>query len=68
MSGVFEHVDMDKIDNEKNEMNQTDIAALHHFYSKHLDILSDVALAELFAQVSYFIMLFCFKLLFKKNV
>uniref|UniRef100_W5UJJ8 [histone H3]-lysine(4) N-trimethyltransferase n=1 Tax=Ictalurus punctatus TaxID=7998 RepID=W5UJJ8_ICTPU len=43
---------LDKIDNEKNEMNQTDIAALHHFYSKHLDIPSNAALAELFAQVN----------------
>lgn len=38
-------------------MNQTDIAALHHFYSKHLDIPSDAALEELFAQVSYFTVL-----------
>lgn len=52
--------DLDKIDNEKNEMNQTDIAALRHFYSKHLDIPSNAALAELFAQVSYFTMFFRF--------
>lgn len=39
-------------------MNQTDIAALHHFYSKHLDIPSNVALAELFAQVRNFTMFF----------
>lgn len=45
--------DLDKIDNEKNEMNQTDIAALHHFYSKHLDFPSNAALVELFAQVIY---------------
>ncbi|GAA6084502.1 N-lysine methyltransferase SMYD2-A isoform X1 [Tachysurus ichikawai] len=43
---------LDKIDNEKNEMNQTDIAALHHFYSKHLDFPSNAALVELFAQVN----------------
>ncbi|XP_046711301.1 N-lysine methyltransferase SMYD2-A isoform X2 [Silurus meridionalis] len=43
---------MDKIDNEKNEMNQTDTAALHHFYSKYLDIPSNDVLTELFAQVN----------------
>ncbi|KAK3563264.1 hypothetical protein QTP86_019342 [Hemibagrus guttatus] len=43
---------LDKIDNEKNEMNQTDIAALHHFYSKHLDFPSNADLVELFAQVN----------------
>ncbi|TSO67449.1 N-lysine methyltransferase SMYD2-A [Bagarius yarrelli] len=44
--------DLDKTDNEKNEMNQTDIAALHHFYSKNLDFPSNAALEELFAQVN----------------
>lgn len=43
--------DLDKLDNEKNEMNDTDIAALHHFYSRHLDFPDNAALTELFAQV-----------------
>ncbi|XP_048830183.1 N-lysine methyltransferase SMYD2-A [Brienomyrus brachyistius] len=43
---------LDKLDNEKQEMNQTDIAALHHFYSKHLDFPDDDTLIELFAQVN----------------
>ncbi|KAG9336296.1 hypothetical protein JZ751_002643 [Albula glossodonta] len=43
---------LDKLDNEKREMNQTDVLALHHFYSKHLDFPSDEALTELFAQVN----------------
>lgn len=41
-------------------MNQTDIAALHHFYLKHLDIPSNAALAELFAQVNPFTMSFSY--------
>ena len=45
--------DLDKMDSEKDEMNQTDIAALHHFYSRHIsDLPNDQALTELFAQVS----------------
>lgn len=41
------------MDSEKEEMNQTDIAALHHFYSRHISNLPDEqALTELFAQVS----------------
>uniref|UniRef100_A0A8C9S0V5 [histone H3]-lysine(4) N-trimethyltransferase n=1 Tax=Scleropages formosus TaxID=113540 RepID=A0A8C9S0V5_SCLFO len=43
---------LDKLDNEKKEMNQTDIAALHHFYSKHLDFPDNEALTVLFAQVN----------------
>ena len=44
--------DLDKMDSEKDEMNQTDIAALHHFYSRHIsDLPDDQALTELFAQV-----------------
>lgn len=61
--------DLDKLDNEKNEMNQTDIAALHHFYSKHLDIPSNAALGELFAQVSYFaVFLSCIRGDYKKAI
>uniref|UniRef100_A0A667WUW3 [histone H3]-lysine(4) N-trimethyltransferase n=1 Tax=Myripristis murdjan TaxID=586833 RepID=A0A667WUW3_9TELE len=41
------------LDSEKEEMNQADIAALHHFYSRHIiDLPDDQALAELFAQVN----------------
>lgn len=44
--------DLDKMDSEKDEMNQTDIAALHHFYARHIsNIPDDLALTELFAQV-----------------
>lgn len=45
--------DLDKMDSEKEEMNQTDIAALHHFYSRHIsDLPDEQALTELFAQVT----------------
>ncbi|XP_073725753.1 N-lysine methyltransferase SMYD2-A [Misgurnus anguillicaudatus] len=43
---------LDKLDDEKNEMNDTDIAALHHFYSRHLDFPDNAELTELFAQVN----------------
>lgn len=44
---------LDKMDSEKEELNQADIAALHHFYSKHIsDLPDDKALTELFAQVN----------------
>ncbi|XP_066529199.1 N-lysine methyltransferase SMYD2-A [Hoplias malabaricus] len=43
---------LDKLDNEKTEMNETDIAALHHFYSRHLDFPDNSVLTELFAQVN----------------
>ncbi|KAG7279139.1 hypothetical protein CRUP_022334 [Coryphaenoides rupestris] len=44
---------LDKLDSEKEEMNQSDIAALHHFYSKHIIELPDnPALIELFGQVN----------------
>ncbi len=44
--------DLDKMDSEKEEMNQADIAALHHFYSRHIsDLPDDQTLTELFAQV-----------------
>lgn len=40
------------MDSEKEEMNQADILALHHFYSKHIsDLPHEQALTELFAQV-----------------
>lgn len=45
------------MDSLKDEMNQADIAALHHFYSRHVsDIPDDQALTELFAQVNNQIM------------
>ncbi|NXF25240.1 SMYD2 methyltransferase, partial [Rhodinocichla rosea] len=43
---------LDKLDNEKRELIQNDIAALHHFYSKHLDYPDNAALVVLFAQVN----------------
>ncbi|KAF4092086.1 hypothetical protein AMELA_G00016910 [Ameiurus melas] len=42
---------LDKLDNEKREMNEADIAELHHFYAKHLDFPDHQALLTLFAQV-----------------
>lgn len=49
---LFIFIDLDKMDGMKDEMNQADIAALHHFYSRHIsDIPDDQALTELFAQV-----------------
>lgn len=46
------------MDSEKDEMNQEDIAALHHFYSRHIsDLPSDQALTELFTQVHKWITL-----------
>ncbi|KAJ8410231.1 hypothetical protein AAFF_G00202120 [Aldrovandia affinis] len=43
---------LNELDNEKREMNQTDIEALHHFYSKHLEIPDQAALTVLLAQVN----------------
>lgn len=40
------------MDSIKDEMNQADMASLHHFYSRHIiNIPDDQALTELFAQV-----------------
>lgn len=44
--------DLDKLDNEKRDLIQSDIAALHHFYSKHLELPDNDSLVVLFAQVS----------------
>ena len=44
--------DLDKLDNEKRDLIQSDIAALHHFYSKHLEFPDNDSLVVLFAQVS----------------
>ncbi|XP_073528060.1 N-lysine methyltransferase SMYD2 [Phyllobates terribilis] len=43
---------LDKLDNEKKELIETDIAALHHFYSKNLPYADNAALEVLFAQVN----------------
>lgn len=43
--------DLDKLDNEKKDLIQSDIAALHHFYSKHLEFPDSESLVVLFAQV-----------------
>ncbi|XP_033861456.3 N-lysine methyltransferase SMYD2-like isoform X1 [Acipenser ruthenus] len=43
---------LEKLDNEKRELIQSDIAALHHFYSKHLEYPDNAALLVLFAQVN----------------
>ncbi|XP_025141247.2 N-lysine methyltransferase SMYD2 isoform X3 [Bubalus bubalis] len=41
---------LDKLDNEKRDLIQSDIAALHHFYSKHLEFPDNDSLVVLFAQ------------------
>lgn len=47
------------MDSEKEEMNQADIAALHHFYSRHIsDLPDEQALTELFAQVKLNVILY----------
>ncbi|RXM98877.1 N-lysine methyltransferase SMYD2 [Acipenser ruthenus] len=43
---------LEKLDNEKRELIQSDIDALHHFYSKHLEYPDNAALLVLFAQVN----------------
>jgi len=43
---------LDKLDNEKKDLIQSDIAALHHFYSKHLEFPDSDSLVVLFAQVN----------------
>lgn len=43
---------LDKLDNEKKELIQIDIAALHHFYAKNLHYADNAALEVLFAQVN----------------
>ena len=43
--------DLDKLDNEKKDLIQSDIAALRHFYSKHLEFPDSDSLVVLFAQV-----------------
>ncbi|XP_049335007.1 N-lysine methyltransferase SMYD2-B isoform X5 [Astyanax mexicanus] len=43
---------LDKLDNEKRDMNEADIAGLHHFYSKHLQFPDHQDLLTLFAQVN----------------
>ncbi|XP_058021382.1 N-lysine methyltransferase SMYD2 isoform X3 [Ahaetulla prasina] len=43
---------LDKLDNEKKELIQNDISALHHFYSKHIEYPDNEALVVLFGQVN----------------
>ncbi|KAG8504446.1 N-lysine methyltransferase SMYD2, partial [Galemys pyrenaicus] len=43
---------LDKLDNEKKDLIQGDIAALRHFYSRHLELPDDASLVVLFAQVN----------------
>ncbi|XP_040919974.1 N-lysine methyltransferase SMYD2-B [Toxotes jaculatrix] len=40
------------VDNEKREMNEADIAGLHRFYSKHLELPDHKDLLTLFSQVA----------------
>lgn len=48
---VCSSTDLDKLDNEKKNLIQSDISALHHFYSKHLEFPDHESLFALFAQV-----------------
>uniref|UniRef100_A0A668A500 [histone H3]-lysine(4) N-trimethyltransferase n=1 Tax=Myripristis murdjan TaxID=586833 RepID=A0A668A500_9TELE len=43
---------VEDIDNKRREMNEGDIAGLHHFYSKHLDFPDHSDLLLLFSQVA----------------
>ncbi|KAM5295157.1 N-lysine methyltransferase SMYD2 isoform 1-T1 [Glossophaga mutica] len=43
---------LDKLDNEKKDLIQSDISALHRFYSKHLEFPDNKSLVTLFAQVN----------------
>lgn len=43
--------DLGKLDNEKRELIQSDISALHHFYSKHVEYPDNASLVVLFGQV-----------------
>ncbi|KAM9840069.1 N-lysine methyltransferase SMYD2-like [Aulostomus maculatus] len=43
---------VEDVDNDKRELNEADIAELHHFYSKHLDFPNQKELLSLFSQVS----------------
>ncbi|XP_062970406.1 N-lysine methyltransferase SMYD2 isoform X2 [Cynocephalus volans] len=43
---------LDKLDNEKKDLIQSDIAALYQFYSKHLEFPNHDSLVVLFAQVN----------------
>lgn len=43
--------DTEDEDNEKREMTEADIARLHRFYSKHLDVPDHKELLTLFSQV-----------------
>lgn len=49
-NGLF-LTDLDKLDNEKKDLIQSDIAALHQFYSRHLEFPDHSSLVVLFAQV-----------------
>lgn len=43
--------DVEDVDNEKREMTEVDVAGLHRFYSKHLEIPDHKDLLTLFSQV-----------------
>ncbi|XP_028997985.1 N-lysine methyltransferase SMYD2-B [Betta splendens] len=43
---------VEDVDNERREMNEVDIAALHRFYSKHLEMPDHKDLLTLFSQVA----------------
>lgn len=45
--------DVEDVDNESREMNEADIAGLHRFYSKHLELPDHKELLTLFSQVTH---------------
>lgn len=51
MSVLPPKTDVEDLDNEKREMNEADIAGLHRFYSKHLELPDHNDLFTLFSQV-----------------
>ena len=48
---AFLATDVDDMDNEKREIREVDVAGLHCFYSKHLEIPDHKDLLTLFSQV-----------------
>ena len=48
---VYPVTDVDDEDNEKREMNESDVAGLHRFFSKHLELPDHKDLLTLFSQV-----------------
>ena len=48
---LLRHADTEDMDNERMEMLEADVAGLHRFFSKHLEIPGHKDLVTLFSQV-----------------